>query len=442
MPYGDPTGSRQRLRSGGERPASANACSATSRRARRKARGWCWAAAGPRTSTRGSSSSRRLFADVDPDSTIAQEEIFGPVLSIIPYDDDDDAVRIANNSKYGLSGMIQSGEQRARHGRRPPGSNRHAVGQRRVLVPARRAVRRLQAERHRPRERQGRVRGVPRDQGDRPSRPATEQRGRARRCAPRRSRRVDRAGRGRPRHQRRPSARRRAQGSVVRRRRPARRHRRRAVPALRPVGSRGAPPTRGRCTARRPCTSRCRTPTCRCRACSRSTTRTRRCCRCGSPARTGSRASPTTDERTRTAQRLHHEARRAAPPRSRRSRPARVPAAHDRAPTRYGTSSTSSIASSSSAAASLIPRSCSPSTGCGATSPTYDGPGGARAGRHRPRQLHVRPTGTSSPIVDWELAHLGDPMDDIAWLSLRATQEPLPDFPARLREYASRSRDT
>jgi aldehyde dehydrogenase (NAD+) len=50
-----------------------------------------------------------LFADVDPDSTIAQEEIFGPVLSIIPYDDDDDAVRIANNSKYGLSGMIQSG---------------------------------------------------------------------------------------------------------------------------------------------------------------------------------------------------------------------------------------------------------------------------------------------------------------------------------------------
>ena len=39
-------------------------------------------------------------------------------------------------------------------------------------------------------------------------------------------------------------------------------------------------------------------------------------------------------------------------------------------------------------------------------------------------------------VVDWELAHLGDPMDDIAWLSLRATQEPLPDFPERLREYA------
>jgi aminoglycoside phosphotransferase (APT) family kinase protein len=38
-------------------------------------------------------------------------------------------------------------------------------------------------------------------------------------------------------------------------------------------------------------------------------------------------------------------------------------------------------------------------------------------------------------VVDWELAHLGDPMDDIAWLSLRATQEPFTHFPDRLREY-------
>ncbi len=55
-----------------------------------------------------------LFADVDPDSTIAQEEIFGPVLCVIPFDDDDDAVRIANNSIYGLSGSISSAsEERA-----------------------------------------------------------------------------------------------------------------------------------------------------------------------------------------------------------------------------------------------------------------------------------------------------------------------------------------
>ncbi len=49
-----------------------------------------------------------LFVDVDPDSTIAQEEIFGPVLSVIRYEDDDDAVRIANNSTYGLSGAVTS----------------------------------------------------------------------------------------------------------------------------------------------------------------------------------------------------------------------------------------------------------------------------------------------------------------------------------------------
>jgi acyl-CoA reductase-like NAD-dependent aldehyde dehydrogenase len=50
---------------------------------------------------------------VDPDATIAQEEIFGPVLSVIPYEDDDDAVRIANNSIYGLSGAI-TGESEER----------------------------------------------------------------------------------------------------------------------------------------------------------------------------------------------------------------------------------------------------------------------------------------------------------------------------------------
>ncbi|MBM4268033.1 MAG: aldehyde dehydrogenase family protein [Deltaproteobacteria bacterium] len=49
-----------------------------------------------------------LFVDVDPNATIAQEEIFGPVLAVIPYEDDDDAVRIANNSVYGLSGGVMS----------------------------------------------------------------------------------------------------------------------------------------------------------------------------------------------------------------------------------------------------------------------------------------------------------------------------------------------
>ena len=51
-----------------------------------------------------------LFADVSNDMRIAQEEIFGPLLAVIPFEDDDDAVRIANDSPYGLSGAIQSGD--------------------------------------------------------------------------------------------------------------------------------------------------------------------------------------------------------------------------------------------------------------------------------------------------------------------------------------------
>jgi len=47
-----------------------------------------------------------LFADVSNDMTIAREEIFGPVLSLIPCDDVDDAVRIANDSNYGLNGSV------------------------------------------------------------------------------------------------------------------------------------------------------------------------------------------------------------------------------------------------------------------------------------------------------------------------------------------------
>ena len=51
-----------------------------------------------------------VFADVRSDMTIAQEEIFGPVLSILPYDDEDDAVRIANDTVYGLAGGVWSGD--------------------------------------------------------------------------------------------------------------------------------------------------------------------------------------------------------------------------------------------------------------------------------------------------------------------------------------------
>ncbi|HNP63120.1 MAG TPA: aldehyde dehydrogenase family protein [Woeseiaceae bacterium] len=51
-----------------------------------------------------------VFANVSNDMTIAREEIFGPVLSIIPYEDEDDAIRIANDTPYGLSGYVSSGD--------------------------------------------------------------------------------------------------------------------------------------------------------------------------------------------------------------------------------------------------------------------------------------------------------------------------------------------
>jgi aldehyde dehydrogenase (NAD+) len=54
-----------------------------------------------------------VFADVDNSMTIAQEEIFGPVLSIIPFDDDEDAVAIANDSLYGLAGGVWGSDERA-----------------------------------------------------------------------------------------------------------------------------------------------------------------------------------------------------------------------------------------------------------------------------------------------------------------------------------------
>jgi aldehyde dehydrogenase (NAD+) len=47
-----------------------------------------------------------VFADVEPDMRIAQEEIFGPVLSVLTYEDEDEAVAIANNSDYGLNGAV------------------------------------------------------------------------------------------------------------------------------------------------------------------------------------------------------------------------------------------------------------------------------------------------------------------------------------------------
>jgi len=69
----------------------------------------CLVGGGPATQfERGYFVQPTLFVDVDPDSELAQDEVFGPVLAVIKYRDDEDAVRIANNSRYGLSGAVSS----------------------------------------------------------------------------------------------------------------------------------------------------------------------------------------------------------------------------------------------------------------------------------------------------------------------------------------------
>ena len=106
-----------------------------------------------------------VFSDVTPDMTIAKEEIFGPVLSIIPYDTEEEAIEIANGTPYGLAGAVWSGDPaRAERVARQMRTGQVDIngGQ---LQPER-AVRRLQAVGHRPRARQVRPRGVRRDQVD------------------------------------------------------------------------------------------------------------------------------------------------------------------------------------------------------------------------------------------------------------------------------------
>ncbi len=84
----------------------------------------------PEGLTRGYFVRPTVFANVRNDMTIAREEIFGPVLSIIPYDDEDDAVRIANDTPYGLSGYVTAGDlERARRiARRIRAGNVHVNG--------------------------------------------------------------------------------------------------------------------------------------------------------------------------------------------------------------------------------------------------------------------------------------------------------------------------
>ena len=88
-----------------------------------------------------------MFADVDPASPLAQEEIFGPVLAIGPFDDEDEAVALANGTRYGLAGYVWTRDLGRAHRVAGGARRRLRLGQRHGEPPAGGAVRRLQGER-------------------------------------------------------------------------------------------------------------------------------------------------------------------------------------------------------------------------------------------------------------------------------------------------------
>ena len=103
-----------------------------------------------------------IFDDVDPTMAIAREEIFGPVLSVIPFDTEAEALALANDNEFGLGSAVWTTRPGPGDPRRAPAAGRRRLGEH-PLRPARREpVRRRQAERHRTRARDGGAGRVPR----------------------------------------------------------------------------------------------------------------------------------------------------------------------------------------------------------------------------------------------------------------------------------------
>ena len=86
-----------------------------------------------------------MLAPVDPHAPAVREEIFGPVVAVVPFEDEADAVRIANDTPYGLSGSIWTRDRRAGLPRGAGARDRDALGQLELLGPLLDALRGLQA---------------------------------------------------------------------------------------------------------------------------------------------------------------------------------------------------------------------------------------------------------------------------------------------------------
>ena len=151
---GDPFDERRPASARWSRPPSATGCAATSRRASTRApRSSPAAPSAPEGLDTGYFVQPTVFADVTRDMTIAQEEIFGPVLSIMPYDDEDEAVAHRQRHRLRPGRRRVVGRPRPRQGASPAG----CAPARSTSTAARfnldGPVRRLQAVGHRPRVR-------------------------------------------------------------------------------------------------------------------------------------------------------------------------------------------------------------------------------------------------------------------------------------------------